>query len=77
MSGGSDRHPGGTPGRFHLTLYSASRPVMRGWWGSESVARSKFLRWVGSGVADAQVLLVDEETGARLDEWPAIVSGGS
>jgi len=32
---------------------------------------------VGSGVADARVTLVDEETGATLDEWPGVVGGGS
>ena len=57
--------------RFHVTLYSAGRPIQHGWWGSESTARSKFLRWVGSGLADARVALVDEATGETLDEWPA------
>jgi len=50
---------------------------MRGWWESEVVARAKFRDWVGSGVADARVTLVDETTGLTLDEWPAIVSSGS
>ncbi len=58
------------PERFHLTLTSASHPVMHGWWGSEVVARGKFAEWVGSGVADARVTLVDEETGATLTTWP-------
>lgn len=58
------------PDRFHVTLASAGRPVMHGWWGSELVARSKFRDWVGSGVADARVVLVDEETGVTLDSWP-------
>lgn len=56
--------------RFRVTLASASRPVQHGWWGSESTARSKFRDWVGSGVADARVVLVDEATGETLDEWP-------
>jgi hypothetical protein len=58
------------PSRFHLTLASAGRPVMRGWWPLEATARDKFRDWVGSGVADARVLLVDEEAGETLDEWP-------
>lgn len=35
-----------------------------------SNGRGKFRDWVGAGVADARVLLVDEETGETLDEWP-------
>ena len=38
--------------------------------GEESTARDKFTRWVGSGVADVRVTLVDEETGETLDERP-------
>ena len=56
--------------RYHLTLTVAGRPAMRGWWASESTARGKFTRWVGSGVADARVVLVDEETGRVLASWP-------
>jgi hypothetical protein len=66
-----------TADRFHLTLTTAGRPVMHGYWPLESTARSKFTSWVGLGVADARVLLVDEATGVTLDEWPNIVSGGS
>ena len=58
------------PSRFHLTLFSAGRPIQHGWWGSEATARGKFRDWVGSGVADARVTLVDEETGTVLAEWP-------
>jgi hypothetical protein len=58
------------PDRYHLTLSSAGRTVQQGWWPLESTARSKFREWVGSGVADARVTLVDEETGAVLTEWP-------
>jgi hypothetical protein len=53
---------------------------MHGWWPLESTARGKFLRWVGSGVADARVTLVDETTGETLDSWPKArpgVVGGS
>jgi hypothetical protein len=49
---------------------------MHGWWGSEATARRKFTAWVGSGVADARVVLVDEETGVTLEEWPAVVGAG-
>lgn len=63
------------PERFHLTLTSGGRRVQQGWWGSEAVARGKFTEWVGSGVADARVTLVDEETGEQLDDWPGVVGG--
>ena len=56
--------------RFHLTLYSAGRPVQHGWWPLESTARDKFTRWVGSGVADARVVLADEHTHRVLASWP-------
>jgi len=65
------------PGRFHLTLTSAGRPVAHGWWGSEATARSKFAEWVGRPVADARVTLVDEETGETIDDWPGVVGGSS
>ena len=58
------------PGRYHLTLASAGRTVQQGWWGSEATARGKFTEWVGSGVADARVTLVDDETGETLTTWP-------
>ena len=56
--------------RYHVTLFSAGRPVQHGWWPLEATARGKFRDWVGSGVADARVMLVDEETGETLAEWP-------
>jgi hypothetical protein len=56
--------------RFRVTLASAGRPVQHGWWGSEATARSKFRDWVGSGVADARVVLVDEEAHRVLASWP-------
>jgi len=59
-----------TADRFHLTLSAAGRPVMHGWWPLEATARGKFTRWVGSGVADARVVLVDEATGQTLAQWP-------
>lgn len=75
MPGPHDRRmsPAGRPvssGRFHVTLFSAGRPIQHGWWPLESTARGKFRDWVGSGVADARVTLVDEATGETLDEWP-------
>jgi hypothetical protein len=70
-------HPGGVD-RYHLTLTAAGRPAMHGWWSSEVTARGKFAAWVGSwGVPGAQIVLVDEETGETLAEWPGIVSAGS
>ena len=59
------------PGRYHLTLTVDGRPVMHGWWGSETTARGKFARWVGEhGQPDARITLVDEETGETLTTWP-------
>jgi hypothetical protein len=63
------------PERFHLTLASAGRMVAKGWWGSETVARGKFREWVGGGVTDARVTLVDAEAGETLADWPGIVGG--
>ena len=64
--------------RFHLALTAASRPAMHGWWSSESTARGKFTRWVGTwGLPGVRITLVDEETGVLLDEWPAVVGGDS
>ena len=58
--------------RHHLPMIAAGRPTMHGWWGSEAVARSKFVAWVGAygALPDARVTLVDEETGAVLTMWP-------
>jgi hypothetical protein len=58
------------PERFHLTLTSAGRLVAHGWWGSETVARGKFVEWIGLGTPDGRVVLVDEETGETLADWP-------
>jgi hypothetical protein len=65
------------PERFHLTLTSAGRPVAHGWWGNETVARGKFVEWIGWGVPGARVVLVDEDSGETLDDWPGIVGGGA
>lgn len=60
------------PERYHLTLTSAGRPMMHGWWGSEQTARDMIPVWVGSWgeLPGARVTLVDEETGTVLTEWP-------
>ncbi|MEU9323164.1 hypothetical protein AB0D91_05030 [Streptomyces canus] len=60
------------PDRFHLTLTSAGRPVMHGWWPVEATARGLLPVWVGSWgeLPDARITLVDEETGETLTEWP-------
>lgn len=68
-------------GRFHLTLTTAGRPVMHGWWGSEAIARGKFTRWVGDWGRDGvHIALVDEATGETLEAWPEeespVVGGG-
>lgn len=58
--------------RYHLPLTAAGRPTMHGWWGSEAVARNKFVARVGAygELPDARVILVDGETGAVLRVWP-------
>lgn len=60
------------PGRYHLLLTAAGRPVAHGWWGSEAVARGKFRDWIGEhgGMPGARVTLVDEGTGEKLASWP-------
>jgi len=60
------------PERYHLTLSAAGRPVMHGWWPLEATARGKFRDWIGEhgSLPDARVVLVDEETGETLAEWP-------
>jgi hypothetical protein len=59
------------PDRYHLTLTTDGRPVMHGWWAKESTARRQFRSWVGEhGLPGARIVLVDEETGETLTEWP-------
>jgi hypothetical protein len=66
------------PARYHLTLTSAGRPTMHGWWASEKTARDKLTDWIGlSKGPGARVTLVNEDTGETLAEWPGTVSGGS
>ncbi|MCL7429791.1 hypothetical protein [Streptomyces sp. YS415] len=60
-----------TPGRFHLSLASAGRPVAQGWWDSEATARDKLKEWVGEwGRPGACITLTDEQTGETLTAWP-------
>jgi hypothetical protein len=58
--------------RFHLTLSAAGRPVMHGWWSDETVARGKFVSWVGEfgKGPGARLLLVDEAEARTLAAWP-------
>lgn len=60
------------PGRYHLLLTVAGRPVQHGWWGSEDMARDMLPVWVGKwgDLPDARVTLIDEETGETLTTWP-------
>jgi len=60
-----------TAARYRVTLLLDGRPVLRGWWGSEVVARSQFTDLVGEyGRPGARVTLTDEDTGRVLTEWP-------
>ncbi|MFD7997316.1 hypothetical protein [Streptomyces mexicanus] len=69
--------PDGPPGRFHLTLSVAGRPVLDGWWDSEPTARRKFVGLLGEQGRDGVTIsLVDEGTGVLLDSWPGPVVGG-
>ena len=66
------------PERYHLTLFAGGRPIAHGWWADEAAARAKFREWVGDwGKPGARVVLVDEETGETLAQWPSVVSGGA
>ncbi|MER6978292.1 hypothetical protein [Streptomyces carpinensis] len=60
------------PERYDLTLTASGRRVQQGWWSREATARYKFSGWVGqySGLHDARLLLVGEETGEELASWP-------
>lgn len=64
-------------GRFHLTLTTPGGKAVHGWWGSEVTARGKLATWIGSwGAPGVHIILVDEEAGRTLEEWPSIVSAG-
>lgn len=63
------------PGDFHVTLSSAGRPVMQGWWSVQATAEQKFSEWIGShsAIEDAAVVLAEQVAdGERvLMSWPA------
>ncbi|MGC5005206.1 hypothetical protein [Streptomyces sp. DT203] len=59
--------------RFHLTLSTGGKPVMRGWWPDLATAERKYLRWISErgGRDGAQITLTDEADGGRvLKSWP-------
>nr|WSZ15611.1 hypothetical protein OH837_20930 [Streptomyces canus] len=58
--------------RFRITVSSAGRTVMRGWWADEAVARDKFRDWIGShrNLAEPHFTLTDETDGIPLTSWP-------
>ena len=58
--------------RFRVTVSSAGRTVMRGWWGDEGVARGKFRDWIGShrDLVEPRFILTDENDGTLLTSWP-------
>jgi hypothetical protein len=59
------------PHRYHLLLTVDGQPAQHGWWGDASVARRKFMVWVGSrGRPGTRITLVDEDAGETLTEWP-------
>jgi hypothetical protein len=65
--------------RYHLTLTTAGRPVMHGWWAALATAERKYTAWIGEhgSVDGARIVLVDEGTGETLAEWPVVVGGGA
>jgi hypothetical protein len=65
--------------RYHLTLSSAGRPMMQGWWENEETARGILPAWVGNWgeLPDARVTLVDEERGKTLTSWPDETQGSA
>ncbi|MFF9607644.1 hypothetical protein ACF1GY_36185 [Streptomyces sp. NPDC014684] len=61
-----------SPDRYYLLLACEGRPVQRGWWGSEAIARRKLRTWVGEygSLPGVQITLTDEKTAATLATWP-------
>ncbi|MDI1456487.1 hypothetical protein NHG22_22100 [Streptomyces sp. ATE26] len=61
-----------SPDRYYLLLVGDGRPVQRGWWGSEAVARRRFCIWIGElgSLPGARITLSDEETAATVTTWP-------
>ncbi|MFG2469194.1 hypothetical protein ACGFXB_27570 [Streptomyces canus] len=58
--------------RFRVTVSSAGRTVMSGWWADEGVARDKFRHWIGShrDLIEPHFTLSDENAGTLLTSWP-------
>ncbi|WP_405471264.1 hypothetical protein [Streptomyces canus] len=58
--------------RFRITVSSAGRTVMRGWWADEAVARDKFRHWIGShqDLDKPHFTLTDETDATLLTSWP-------
>ncbi|MGV9901997.1 hypothetical protein ACWDU8_05765 [Streptomyces sp. NPDC003388] len=61
-----------SPDHYYLLFTCDGRLVLRGWWGTEAVARKKFRSWVGEygSLPGARITLADEETAAVLASWP-------
>ncbi|MFF4551107.1 hypothetical protein [Streptomyces sp. NPDC001435] len=63
------------PGRYHLTLTTAGRTVLHGWWDARSTAERMFSSWIGSygSLPGAAVLLREHAAeGERVvDAWQA------
>ncbi|MBZ6085894.1 hypothetical protein KVH15_33465 [Streptomyces olivaceus] len=61
-----------TAGRYRVTVTINDHALIDGWWVDEVVARRKCTSWIGDhgSRAGARVTLTDEETGARLTDWP-------
>lgn len=59
--------------RYLVTVTVDGRPMLRGWWKSETTARRKHARWVGehSDRPGARITLTDEERDIVLTEWPS------
>ncbi|WP_327691335.1 hypothetical protein OG870_22685 [Streptomyces sp. NBC_00461] len=60
------------PERFHLTLTAVGRPVAHGWWSDETIARGRFVSWVGKygAIPGSRLTLVDEAEARTLAVWP-------
>jgi hypothetical protein len=62
-------------GRYHLTLKTAGRTVMQGWWDDRSTAERMFSSWIGSygSLPDATIVLQEHvaEGERAVDAWHA------
>jgi hypothetical protein len=63
-----------SPERFHLTLSTAGRTVIHGWWTTEATAHSKYRNWIDtySTLPDAHVALAELTNSGEqlLASWP-------